>query len=79
MVPLGYLVTRAHAWDADVGSNANVTYLISFGDEDGDFEMEPDEGTITVAGDFSQIDENLFELEIIAEDNGMPNVLHSPI
>ena len=72
LVPPGYFVTRVHAQDLDLNSNAKVTYDISFGNEDGAFEIDSEKGTITVVGDFSQIDDKQFELEITGKDHGFP-------
>jgi hypothetical protein len=71
-VPVGHVVSRVVASDPDFGENAELSYTISQGSENGEFVMEPDTGDILVNKRLDEFDNAVFRLIIMVQDGGMP-------
>ena len=68
----GTLVAVVEARDADVGTNANLTYSIIAGDPRENFEIAPDTGKVTVRGvlDYEAVPSQ--SLTVLVSDQGEP-------
>ena len=73
-VPVGHVITRIQARDADTGDNAKLTYNITASDEGNTFAMNLYTGAVLVASSLKEIDEHnrYFTLFISVHDNGNP-------
>jgi len=69
-VPSGYVVTTIEADDPDFGDNAELSYSISQGNENGDFTIKRDTGDIMVNKPLVDYDNVLFKLIIMVQDGG---------
>ncbi|XP_028816714.1 protocadherin alpha-3-like [Denticeps clupeoides] len=73
--PLGKTIATVNATDADEGSNGEVVYSISEGDQDRIreiFHIDPKTGAVTVAGDVDFEENGAFEVRVEASDRGQP-------
>ena len=74
--PVGFVVSRVFAHDADFANNARLTYHIVSGDGrpsvDGLFDVDPDLGAISVAGDLQRADRDQYEVQLAVTDGGVP-------
>lgn len=70
--PVGELVLRPVAEDADDGDNGRVVYSIEAGDREGRFAVDRDSGRVTVAAPLDREDRALYSLELRARDLGLP-------
>ena len=70
--PIGYVITRVRAHDADSGGNAKISYHFSEGNEDGVFSIDPNSGVITLNVDLSNVDHELYEVVVLVRDHGVP-------
>ncbi|KAK2141621.1 hypothetical protein LSH36_1067g00036 [Paralvinella palmiformis] len=71
-VPTGYTVTTVEATDPDFGSNAELVYSISQGNENGEFTIRPSAGDILVNKPLADYDNVVFKLVIMVQDGGTP-------
>ena len=71
-LPPGSFVAQLQATDADLGTNAEVTYSISVGNENGAFAIDPVSGNITVNMPLDHEDLARYDLIVTAVDGGMP-------
>lgn len=67
---IGTEVTKLHCKDADIGENADLTYILSSGETDL-FRLDPKNGLITVTGDLREASSE-YILDIKVTDNGLP-------
>lgn len=68
--PIGHIITRIQAMDDDIGRNGNVTYWFSRGNERGWLRLDPLTGRLAVNQDLSHIDYELYDIEILVQDQG---------
>ena len=71
-VPIGYAATRVLCSDADIGNNARISYHITNGNLGGVFSMDPNNGVITTNVELKEIDNQMYDLTIVAKDHGAP-------
>ena len=73
--PVGTAVVQVVAFDADEGTNAEVSYSIMEGDAGGTFHVNETSGLIQVAGviDFETTDS--YSLLVVARDSGVPSMM----
>ncbi len=69
--PVGHIVCRVHAVDADFGVNAKIEYSLAKGNEQGDFDIDSSTGAITM--NVEKLDSTGYKLLIMARDNGSPH------
>uniref|UniRef100_A0A8D0HKE9 Neural-cadherin n=1 Tax=Sphenodon punctatus TaxID=8508 RepID=A0A8D0HKE9_SPHPU len=65
---VGYAVLTTTANDRDEGANAKLRYQITSGNVRGDFDVEPEVGTIFIAQCLDYEQEQRYELRLIASD-----------
>jgi hypothetical protein len=70
--PVGFIVSRIRAFDADYGANARLNYRFTSGNRGDTFMLDPNNGAIAVNTDISLITKEDFELKLLVEDNGKP-------
>lgn len=70
--PVGSFVTQLQADDADLGTNAEITYSINIGNDEGAFFIDPTSGNITVNVPLNHEDRAVYNLIVTAEDEGVP-------
>jgi hypothetical protein len=72
----GMLVARLVATDADEGPNAELTYSIAHGNEEGVFNVDPTTGVITVSstGPGLDIERHAYRLIVSVTDHGSPRL-----
>ncbi|XP_016139838.1 protocadherin-1-like [Sinocyclocheilus grahami] len=68
----GMQVVKVEATDLDEGSNGEISYSIEFGNEKGHFEMNENDGEITLVKEISLVDNKIIEfaLYVTAKDRG---------
>ena len=69
---LGSVVTQILARDADVGSNAWLEFSIAKGNEQGTFEIDPTDGTISLVKAFPVGGVLKYGLVLVVRDSGVP-------
>ncbi|XP_038055904.1 protocadherin Fat 4-like [Patiria miniata] len=67
-------VTRLTAHDADIGSNAEISYSITRGNEDGHFTIDSNTGQIQTSGRLDRETTAMYTLEIRASDGRQDTV-----
>ena len=70
--PPGSLVAQLQAFDADLGTNARITYNIHVGNENGAFSIDPPTGNLTVSMPLDHEERAMYNLIVTAEDGGVP-------
>ncbi|KAJ3587995.1 hypothetical protein NHX12_011589 [Muraenolepis orangiensis] len=73
--PIGSLVLRLNATDLDDGSNAEIAYMYSLYTPEmtqNTFNLNSRTGEITVKGVLNYEDFNIYDMEVIATDKGVP-------
>ncbi|XP_053101938.1 neural-cadherin-like [Hemicordylus capensis] len=70
---VGYAVLTATANDRDEGSNSKLRYQITSGNAQGDFDVEPEAGTILIAQSLDYEQEQHYELQLVASDGKWEN------
>ena len=76
MVPRNYVVTRIRAHDRDIGPNSNLTYRVTKGSGQEHFSVDSHSGSVTVVSDeLKKIDFEVYDLEIMVHDHGLPEQL----
>ena len=74
--PAGYVVSRVFAQDADFANNARLSFHIVSGDGrpsvDGLFDVDPDLGAVSVAGDLQRADRDRYDVLLAVTDGGVP-------
>ncbi len=74
LADIGYEVTRVSSIDKDMGINAAVTYGFYQGDRGGLFNIDSSTGSVSVAKSLRHIDDQLYQLVVIARDQGVPQM-----
>ncbi|XP_055792755.1 protocadherin-16-like [Salvelinus fontinalis] len=72
--PVGFVVVYAMARDEDEGENGRVSYSIQSGNSAGRFSLNPNTGSLSILKALDREDQEVFNLTIIAEDHGMPQL-----
>lgn len=72
MAPVGYVITRVMATDADESVNARLDYSISRGNLDDLFAIDPLNGAITVNQNLELFGGRRYRLLLRVSDNGLP-------
>uniref|UniRef100_A0A4W5JKH0 Cadherin domain-containing protein n=1 Tax=Hucho hucho TaxID=62062 RepID=A0A4W5JKH0_9TELE len=62
------------ARDEDEGENGRVSYSIQLGNSAGRFDLNPNTGSLSILKALDREDQEVFNLTIIAEDHGMPQL-----
>jgi len=79
--PVGYVISRVFAHDADFANNARLTYRIVHSPDrppaEHLFDVDPDLGAVSIAGDLRRADRDHYELAISVTDGEPP--AHSAI
>ena len=76
---IGYPVMRVIASDADVGSNAKVSYSIRAGNERGKFKIQQFTGEITLKEKLTYNEQSNYSLTIDAIDSGTPSLFSTQV
>ncbi len=74
LADLGDEVTQVRAFDKDIGRNGQLTYEFYKGNEEGFFYISSFTGDVYVAKSLRDIDDEPFQLLIVAKDQGMPQM-----
>ena len=70
-IPVGYIITKVRAQDADGDSSGQVKYeMVQNVDQEEYFSVEPFLGIVTLVSSIRHIENDTFVLTIIASDNG---------
>lgn len=79
--PLGHVVTRVEATDADDAKNGELSYEIQgTGDPATQlYHIDSESGTIVVNADLSSYDQKAFLLHVVVKDNGTPQRVASAV
>jgi len=70
--PVGYVISRVFARDADFANNARLSYHVVSGDGGRFFDVDRDLGAVSVAGDLRQADLDRYDLALAVTDGGVP-------
>ncbi|XP_076362796.1 protein dachsous-like isoform X2 [Tachypleus tridentatus] len=70
--PVGFPLLHVVATDADSGDNGRVTYIITSGNENGNFVLDYDTGLLSIAKSLDREQHYFYELNITANDHGKP-------
>ncbi|XP_044280259.1 neural-cadherin-like [Varanus komodoensis] len=70
---VGYVLLTATANDKDEGSNAKLRYQVTSGNEQGDFYVEPETGSILISQGLDYEREQHYELQLVASDGKWEN------
>lgn len=76
-VPIGHPVTSVIARDPDDGDNARLTYVISGGNEQGAFGIDPKTGDLFVSSLLAEFEMATFRLLLIVQDAGNPKKIRN--
>ena len=68
--PKGYVICRAAAEDADFGTNSKIEYSIAKGNTEGDLQIDPNSGNISLNVD--KLNPAGYKFKIMAKDRGSP-------
>lgn len=69
---VGQVITKLRAHDADSGKNARLNYLITTGNSNNAFAIDPSTGAISVNKKLEENDGDSFLLQVIVQDQGEP-------
>jgi len=74
--PAGYVISRVFARDADFANNARLSYhIVSTNGQpsvDALFDVDPDLGAVSVAGDLPRAERDRYDLVLAVTDGGVP-------
>ncbi|XP_023251877.1 protocadherin beta-15-like [Seriola lalandi dorsalis] len=68
--PIGTVITTVKATDIDKGSNGKVTYMISKSGASSLFQIDAENGVLTLAGNVDYEKRRLYELDVQVSDQG---------
>ena len=68
--PVGSTIGKVTATDDDAGMNGKINYVIVSGDSDGMFEIDRDEGYLSIAKGLDYETRTAFHLNVTASDRG---------
>lgn len=71
-LPIGSTIAKALALDDDKGSNGHVTYAVTFDGDVTTFDMDANSGSVTIKRSLKEYDYQIFQLSILATDEGFP-------
>nr|XP_029510011.1 protocadherin-16-like [Oncorhynchus nerka] len=77
--PVGFVVVYVMARDEDEGENGRVSYSIQLGNSAGRFSLNPNTGSLSILKALDREDREVFNLTIIAEDHGIPQLSTSQV
>ncbi|XP_033954706.1 protocadherin-16 [Pseudochaenichthys georgianus] len=72
--PVGFVILYVMARDEDEGENGRVSYRIQTGNSAGRFSLNPNTGSLSILKALDREEQEVFNLTIIAEDHGMPQL-----
>ncbi|XP_037956200.1 protocadherin-like wing polarity protein stan isoform X2 [Teleopsis dalmanni] len=71
-VPIGYNIIRVQAYDADEGSNAEITYSISERDDNFPLAVDPRTGWVQTIKQLDREEQSRYTFQVVAKDGGVP-------
>uniref|UniRef100_A0A7N9AP93 Protocadherin-16 n=1 Tax=Mastacembelus armatus TaxID=205130 RepID=A0A7N9AP93_9TELE len=77
--PVGFVILYVMARDEDEGENGRVSYRIQTGNSAGRFSLNPNTGSLTILKALDREEQEVFNLTIVAEDHGMPQLSTSQV
>ena len=77
--PEGYIFTRVHAEDADLGINAKLSYYIAKGNDNNYFDIDPLSGAMSIAHDLTLDHGDRFALLIVVKDQALASAQKSAV
>ncbi|KAM8835014.1 protocadherin-16 [Synchiropus picturatus] len=72
--PVGYVLLFVKAGDQDEGENGRVSYRIQAGNSAARFSLDPNTGSLSILKALDREEQEVFNLTIIAEDHGKPQL-----
>lgn len=72
--PIGYVITRIYASDADFAKNAQLSFHIVSGDTDSLFYIDRNLGAVSIGADLRQSSRDRYELLVAVSDAGDPPI-----
>ncbi|XP_028322183.1 protocadherin-16 isoform X2 [Gouania willdenowi] len=72
--PVGFVILHVMARDEDEGENGRVSYRIQAGNSAGHFNLNPNTGSLFILKALDREERELFNLTIVAEDHGSPQL-----
>ncbi|KAM9332564.1 protocadherin-16 [Pholidichthys leucotaenia] len=77
--PVGFVILYVMARDEDEGENGRVSYRIQTGNSAGRFSLNPNTGSLSILKALDREEQEVFNLTIVAEDHGMPQLSTSQV
>ncbi|XP_023258330.1 protocadherin-16-like [Seriola lalandi dorsalis] len=77
--PVGFVILYVMARDADEGENGRVSYRIQTGNSAGRFSLNPNTGSLSILKALDREEQEVFNLTIVAEDQGIPQLSTSQV
>ncbi|XP_069002409.1 protocadherin-16 [Embiotoca jacksoni] len=77
--PVGFVILYVMARDEDEGENGRVSYKIQAGNSAGRFSLNPNTGSLSILKALDREEQEVFNLTIIAEDHGIPQLSTSQV
>ncbi|XP_042287246.1 protocadherin-16-like [Thunnus maccoyii] len=77
--PVGFVILYVMARDEDEGENGRVSYRIQTGNSAGRFSLNPNTGSLSILKALDREEQEVFNLTIIAEDHGIPQLSTSQV
>uniref|UniRef100_A0A673B3N5 Protocadherin-16 n=1 Tax=Sphaeramia orbicularis TaxID=375764 RepID=A0A673B3N5_9TELE len=77
--PVGFVILYVMARDDDEGENGRVSYRIQTGNSAGRFSLNPNTGSLSILKALDREEHEVFNLTIIAEDHGIPQLSTSQV
>ncbi|XP_041864356.1 protocadherin-16 [Melanotaenia boesemani] len=77
--PIGFVILYIMARDADEGENGRVSYRIQAGNSADRFSLNPNTGSLSILKALDREDQEVFNLTIVAEDHGIPQLSTSQV
>ncbi len=72
LVPIGYVVTKIQAHDADYGANQKLSFQMQESTDSGAFHIGESTGEVYVNKKFDNVREEMHKLVVMVRDNGYP-------
>ncbi|XP_041807874.1 protocadherin-16-like [Chelmon rostratus] len=77
--PVGFVILYVMARDEDEGENGRVSYRVQAGNSAGRFSLNPNTGSLSILKVLDREEQEVFNLTIVAEDHGMPQLSTSQV
>ncbi|XP_053703389.1 protocadherin-16-like isoform X2 [Synchiropus splendidus] len=77
--PVGHVLLFVKAGDQDEGENGRVSYRIQAGNSAARFSLDPNTGSLSILKALDREEQEVFNLTIIAEDHGKPQLSTSQL